>query len=157
MNKTVKWILFVVGGLLVVFVIGSFVLGIFSDVKPQKSIEMAKQKKMEKQTLSLPSDYTVVKTAEKQDTDYGAIYVTELSKDSMTIQIIAQPKAKTSCLGETVSVDTNTTACVYDENVQTKGPGKSYVWETSQYTMQLSTNDTSLTDAEFNALVLSYK
>jgi len=157
MNKTIKWILIAVGGLLVIFVVGPLVLGIFSGLKPQQALEMANQQKMEQQALVLPAGYTIVKNAEKQDMDNGSIYVTEFSKGSVMIQIVAQPKTNTSCLGETVSIDANITACVYDENIQTKGPGKSYIWETSQYTMQLSTNDTSLTETDFNALILSYK
>lgn len=43
MNKTLKWILIAVGGLVVVFVVAPFVLGMLSGVNPKKSVEMAKQ------------------------------------------------------------------------------------------------------------------
>ncbi len=155
MSKVVKGIIFVVLGSIVLVVALPLLGGIFSSVKPGKAVQMAQQKTAENVAVYVPTGFTISKKAEPRESDYGTLFVTEMTGAGKKIQIIESDATVLPCKGMNKEID-GMNVCYYGMGKVTSNPkSRLFMWTRGKKNFQLETDAETVSDEELSKIVTS--
>ncbi len=149
-----KYVMYAIVGVVVLFIGVPLIGGIISGVKPSKSIEMAQQKQAENREVYVPEGFTLTKKAEATESEFGTLYVTEMTSSDNSIQIIESTSAAPDCKGVITDMDGVSTCYFATGTVPGNPKAQLVMWSANDKSYQLQTVST-LMEAELKKIVAS--